>query len=42
MTTAIYDDPQAGPTVLHLPVPMKGPGVTVHDNWRTLGMRGTT
>jgi alkylation response protein AidB-like acyl-CoA dehydrogenase len=41
MTTAIYEDPKDGPVVLHLPVPMRGPGVKVHDNWRTLGMRGT-
>src|SRR5258708_3155371 len=37
MTTAIYDDPKDGPTVLPLPVPIQPPAVTVHDNWRTLG-----
>ena len=31
----------AGPTVLHLAIPFAAPGVTVHDNWLTLGMRGT-
>jgi acyl-CoA dehydrogenase len=41
MTTAILDDPASGPTVLHVTVPLDAPGVTVHDNWRTLGMRGT-
>jgi len=41
MTMAIYQDPQAGPTVLHIPVPLDAPGVTIADNWRTLGMRGT-
>lgn len=41
LTTGIYDDPQAGPTVLHFGVNMKDPGVKVQDNWRTLGMRGT-
>lgn len=41
MTMAIYDDPAAGPTVLHFPVPLGAPGVKVADNWRTLGMRGT-
>jgi acyl-CoA dehydrogenase len=41
LTTGVYDDPQNGPTVLHFGVNMKGPGVAVQDNWRTLGMRGT-
>ena len=30
-----------GEEVLHFPVPMKAPGITVLDDWRTLGMRGT-
>src|SRR4029077_14271312 len=37
----IYDDPADGPTVLHFAIPMDAPGLTRHDNWRTLGMRGT-
>jgi alkylation response protein AidB-like acyl-CoA dehydrogenase len=41
MTMAIYDDPKDGPLVLHVAVPLGAPGVTIHDNWRTLGMRGT-
>jgi alkylation response protein AidB-like acyl-CoA dehydrogenase len=41
MTMAVHDDPQAGPTVLHLAIPFDAPGLTVQDNWRTLGMRGT-
>lgn len=41
MTSAIAEDPQAGPTVLHFGVPFNANGVKVHDNWRTLGMRGT-
>ena len=40
-TMAIYDDPADGPTVLHFAIPMDAPGVKRHDNWRTLGMRGT-
>ena len=40
-TMAVYDDPADGPTVLHFVIPMSAPGVTVHDNWRTLGMRAT-
>jgi alkylation response protein AidB-like acyl-CoA dehydrogenase len=41
MTMAVYDDPEAGPTVLQFPIPLDAPGVTVLANWRTLGMRGT-
>lgn len=41
MTSAVYDDPQAGPTVLHFGLPLKAEGVKIHDTWRTLGMRGT-
>ena len=40
-TSAVYDDPEAGPTVLHFPVPLDAEGVTIKDNWRVLGMRGT-
>ncbi|HVN02297.1 MAG TPA: acyl-CoA dehydrogenase family protein [Caulobacteraceae bacterium] len=40
-TSAIYQDEEAGPVVLHFPLPMKAPGVTVLSNWDTLGMRGT-
>jgi alkylation response protein AidB-like acyl-CoA dehydrogenase len=41
MTSAVYDDPQAGPMVLHFPVPFTAEGVRAMDNWRTLGMRAT-
>ena len=41
LTTGIYDDPEKGPTVLHFGVKLHQPGVTIQDNWRTLGMRGT-
>lgn len=41
MTTGILEDPTAGPTVVHFPVPLDAPGVTVLDTWRVLGMRGT-
>lgn len=41
MTSAVYDDPASGPTVLHFAVPLKAPGVSIADTWRTLGMRGT-
>ena len=38
LTTAPYDDPADGPTVLHFAVPMTSDGVTVLANWRTMGM----
>lgn len=41
MTCGIYDDPEKGATVIHFPVPLNAPGVTVLDTWRVLGMRGT-
>jgi alkylation response protein AidB-like acyl-CoA dehydrogenase len=41
MTSAVYDDPEEGPTVLHFPVPFADEGVTIMDTWHTLGMRGT-
>jgi alkylation response protein AidB-like acyl-CoA dehydrogenase len=41
ITSALYDDPTAGPTVLHFSVPMKAGGVTVFDNWRTMAMRAS-
>lgn len=40
-TSAVTDDPQAGPTVLHFAVPFKAEGVKILDTWRVLGMRGT-
>jgi acyl-CoA dehydrogenase len=40
-TMAIYDDPEAGPTVLHFAIPFTAPGLAIADNWRALGMRGT-
>jgi alkylation response protein AidB-like acyl-CoA dehydrogenase len=41
MTSAVYEDPEAGPTVLHFPVPFKAQGVSIIDTWRVMGMRGT-
>jgi alkylation response protein AidB-like acyl-CoA dehydrogenase len=36
-----YVDPERGLRVLNMAVPFNDPGVTVDDNWNTLGMRGT-
>lgn len=41
MTSAVYDDPTDGPTVLHFAAPLKGEGVTIQPTWQTMGMRGT-
>ena len=41
MTSAVFNDPEAGPTVLHFAIPLKAPGVTILDTWRVMGMRGT-
>lgn len=41
MTSAVYDDLQDGPTVLHFALPMKTPGVSIELTWQTMGMRGT-
>ena len=41
MTSAIEEDAADGPTVLHFALPMTAEGVSVLDNWDTLGMRGT-
>jgi len=41
MTSAVTEDPQTGPTVLHFGVPFKAEGVKILDTWRVMGMRGT-
>ncbi|HMI90067.1 MAG TPA: acyl-CoA dehydrogenase family protein [Polyangiales bacterium] len=41
MTTAPFDDPERGAEVLHFAVSLRAEGVRVHDDWDTLGMRGT-
>ena len=40
-TSAVYEDPDEGPTVLHFAVPLKAEGVEIVETWRVLGMRGT-
>lgn len=41
MTSAVYEDPAAGPTVLHFGVSLKTDGAKILDTWRAMGMRGT-
>ncbi len=41
MTTGIYQDPEHGPTVFHIPLPLTSDGVKIVETWRALGMRGT-
>jgi alkylation response protein AidB-like acyl-CoA dehydrogenase len=40
-TMFTFDDPELGRRVLNMAVPVAADGVTVLDNWDTLGMRGT-
>jgi alkylation response protein AidB-like acyl-CoA dehydrogenase len=40
-TMFAYDDPEQGRRVLNMAVPIAAEGVSVLDNWNTLGMRGT-
>lgn len=40
-TSALYDCPENGPTVLHFAVPMAAAGLRIEQTWQTLGMRGT-
>jgi len=41
VTSAVYEDPDEGPTVLHFAVPLKAAGVQILDTWHVLGMRGS-
>jgi alkylation response protein AidB-like acyl-CoA dehydrogenase len=41
MTSVVYDDPEAGPTVLHFGASLKAEGVSILETWRVMGMRGT-
>jgi alkylation response protein AidB-like acyl-CoA dehydrogenase len=41
ITSATYDDPENGEQVLHFPIPFNAEGVTVLNNWNSMGMRGT-
>jgi len=41
LTSAPYQDPERGWEVLVFPVPLSAPGVTVRNDWDTMGMRAT-
>ena len=41
ITSAPYNDPKDGWQVLHFPVPTKSQGISILNDWQTLGMRGT-
>jgi alkylation response protein AidB-like acyl-CoA dehydrogenase len=41
VTSAVYDDPADGPTVLHFPVSLNAEGVSHLPTWQVMGMRGT-
>ena len=41
VTSAAFDLPGESPQVLHFPLPLQSEGVSLLDDWRTLGMRGT-
>jgi alkylation response protein AidB-like acyl-CoA dehydrogenase len=41
VTSAPFEDPREGPQVLHFAVPFSAPGVTLADDWQTLGMRAS-
>lgn len=41
VTSARYLDPEKGPQVLHFPVSFSAKGLTIKNDWDTMGMRGT-
>lgn len=41
VTSVPYEDPNAGPVVLHFPVSLTAEGITLEQDWRVMGMRGT-
>ncbi|GGG24187.1 SfnB family sulfur acquisition oxidoreductase [Caldovatus sediminis] len=41
VTSAPFEDPAEGWQVLHFPVPFSAPGISLADDWHTLGMRAT-
>lgn len=41
LTSAPFEDPQEGWQVLHFAVPFAAPGISLADDWHTLGMRAS-
>lgn len=41
VTSAQYQDSDAGQQVLHFGIPFNSPGITIDTNWDAMGMRGT-
>jgi alkylation response protein AidB-like acyl-CoA dehydrogenase len=41
VTSIPFEDPAEGPQVLHFPVPFTAHGLSLANDWRTLGMRAT-
>jgi len=41
VTSAPFEDPKEGWQVLHFAVPFAAPGISLADDWKTLGMRAT-
>ncbi|MGH7091295.1 MAG: acyl-CoA dehydrogenase family protein, partial [Stellaceae bacterium] len=41
VTSAPFEDPKEGSQVLHFAVPLAAPGISLADDWHTLGMRAT-
>lgn len=41
MTSAVYQDPENGSTVLHFALPLNAQGFSVEPTWQAMGMRGT-
>lgn len=41
MTSAVYEDPEMGATVLHFAIPLNAQGVSIEPTWQAIGMRGT-
>ena len=41
VTSAPYEDPEAGWQVLHFAVPFTAEGVRIESDWKAMGMRGT-
>lgn len=41
MTSAVYDDPASGSTVLHFAIPVQAEGVKIDPIWYAMGMQGT-